>query len=242
MIRAGHPPRAGLVLAAGESRPSLPRRAKRGAAFPGRLLSPARPGLQDITVILEQIGQGEVPAAEQLLPLVYGELRKLAAAKMAGEAAGQTLQPTALVHEAWLRLGGDEQPDWENRAHFFASAAEAMRRILIDRARRRRAQRHGGDFVRTSADALDREAAWAGAADAELLDVHEALDALARYDARKAELVKQCYFVGLTLGEAAAVLGISEPTARRDWSYARAWLLDEIRRLRRGGRENIFQG
>ena len=195
--------------------------------------------MHDITVILEKIERGDAQAADQLLPLVYGELRKLAAAKMAGEAAGQTLQPTALVHEAWLRLGGDEQPDWKNRAHFFASAAEAMRRILIDRARRRQAQRHGGGLVRTSADALDRETAWPGADDAELLDVHEALDALARHDARKAELVKQCYFVGLTLIEAAAVLGISEPTARRDWSYARAWLFTEIKRLRSGAPENI---
>jgi RNA polymerase sigma factor (TIGR02999 family) len=242
MTRAGQFAPVRPVSAAGESRPLLPRRAKIGDAFPGRLLSPARLAAPDITAILEEVGQGDVPAADQLLPLVYGELRKLAAAKMAGEAAGQTLQPTALVHEAWLRLGADEQPDWENRAHFFASAAEAMRRILIDRARRRRAQRHGGDLVRTSADALDRAIAWPGADDAELLDVHEALDALARFDARKAELVKQCYFVGLTLGEAAAVLGISEPTARRDWSYARAWLFDEIRRLRRGGQENISQG
>jgi RNA polymerase sigma factor (TIGR02999 family) len=188
----------------------------------------------DITIILEKIERGDAQAADQLLPLVYGELRKLAAAKMAGEAAGHTLQPTALVHEAWLRLGGDEQPDWKNRAHFFASAAEAMRRILIDRARHRMAQRHGGDFMRTSADALDHAVASPGADDAELLDVHEALDALARHDARKAELVKQCYFVGLTLIEAATVLGISEPTARRDWSYARAWLFTEIKRLRSG--------
>jgi RNA polymerase sigma factor (TIGR02999 family) len=188
--------------------------------------------VHDITVILEKIDRGDAQAADQLLPLVYGELRKLAAAKMANEAAGQTLQPTALVHEAWLRLGGDEQPDWKNRAHFFASAAEAMRRILIDRARSRQAQRHGGGMVRASPDAIDGESATPWENDAELLDVHEALDALARYDARKAELVKQCYFVGLTLGEAAEVLGISEPTARRDWSFARAWLFAEIKRLR----------
>jgi RNA polymerase sigma factor (TIGR02999 family) len=193
----------------------------------------------DITVILEKIERGDAQAADQLLPLVYGELRKLAAARMASEAAGQTLQPTALVHEAWLRLGGDEQPDWKNRAHFFASAAEAMRRILIDRARRRQARRHGGDLVRTSADALDSAVAESGANDAELLDVHEALDALARHDARKAELVKQCYFVGLSLKEAATVLGISEPTARRDWSYARAWLFNEIKRLRSGASASL---
>lgn len=193
----------------------------------------------DITIILEKIERGDVQAADQLLPLVYEELRKLAAAKMANESAGQTLQPTALVHEAWLRLGGDEQPDWKNRAHFFASAAEAMRRILIDRARRRQAQRHGGEFVRTNPDVIDRQSATPWENDAELLDVHEALDALARYDARKAELVKQCYFVGLTLVEAAAVLGVSEPTARRDWSYARAWLYTEIKRLRSGGQQII---
>ncbi|HEY4247937.1 MAG TPA: sigma-70 family RNA polymerase sigma factor [Lacunisphaera sp.] len=188
--------------------------------------------MHDITVILEKIDRGDIQAADQLLPLVYGELRKLAAAKMANEAAGQTLQPTALVHEAWLRLGGDEQPDWKNRAHFFASAAESMRRILIDRARSRQAKRHGGGMVRASPEAIDGESATPWENDAELLDVHEALDALARYDARKAELVKQCYFVGLTLVEAAEVLGISEPTARRDWSFARAWLFTEIKRLR----------
>jgi RNA polymerase sigma factor (TIGR02999 family) len=188
--------------------------------------------VHDITLILEKIERGDTKAADQLLPLVYGELRKLAAAKMAGEAAGQTLQATALVHEAWLRLGGDEQPEWQNRAHFFAAAAEAMRRILIDRARRRRAQRHGGELVRTSSDAIDTAIAGSGADDAELLDVHEALDALSRHDPRKAELVKQCYFVGLTLKEAAMVIGVSEPTARRDWSYARAWLFSEIKRIR----------
>jgi RNA polymerase sigma factor (TIGR02999 family) len=191
--------------------------------------------VEDITLMLEKIEAGDDRAAERLLPLVYGELRKLAAVRMAGETPGQTLQPTALVHEAWLRLGGGDQPAWKNRAHFFASAAEAMRRILIDRARRRHAERHGGNLVRTSATALDRQAATSAADDAELLDVHEALDALARHDARKAELVKQCYFVGLTVREAATVLGISEPTARRDWSYARAWLFDEIKRLRSGG-------
>lgn len=198
--------------------------------------------MSDITVVLERIEQGDGQAADELLPLVYGELRKLAAAKMANEVAGQTLQPTALVHEAWLRLGGEEQPDWKNRAHFFASAAEAMRRILIDRARRRQALRHGGELMRTSADALDDAIASPAADDAELLDVHEALDALARHDLRKAELVKQCYFVGLTLKEAAMVLGISEPTARRDWSYSRAWLFTEINQLRSGGGDDSKAG
>ncbi len=186
----------------------------------------------DITLILQQIDRGDPRAADRLLPLVYGELRKLAAARMANEPAGLTLQPTALVHEAWLRLGGSDQPDWKNRAHFFAAAAEAMRRILIDRARRRQAVRHGGGLVRASEEAVDDVIAAPGANDAELLDVHEALDALARHDARKAELVKQVYFVGLTFKEAALVLGVSEPTAHRDWSYARAWLFNEIKRLR----------
>ena len=195
----------------------------------------SRVSVRDITVILEKVGRGETQAAEELLPLVYEELRKLAAAKMAREAPGQTLQPTALVHEAWLRLGGEEQPEWQNRAHFFAAAAESMRRILIDRARKRQAVRHGGELVRTHADALEQVPNAAGADDAELLDVHEALDALARHDARKAELVKQCYFVGLTFKEAAVVLGISEPTARRDWTYARAWFFAEISRMRQSG-------
>jgi RNA polymerase sigma factor (TIGR02999 family) len=190
--------------------------------------------VDDITVVLREIESGGAPAAERLLPLVYEELRKLAAAKMAKEAAGQTLQPTALVHEVWLRLGGDAQPDWKNRAHFFAAAAETMRRIFIDRARRRQAMRHGGGMVRASDDALVEAVAAPAADDAEILDVHEALDALARHDPRKAELVKQCYFVGLTLKEAATVLGISEPTARRDWTYARAWLFSHIKQLRAG--------
>jgi RNA polymerase sigma factor (TIGR02999 family) len=190
--------------------------------------------VDDITVVLREIETGGAPAAERLLPLVYEELRKLAAAKMAKEAAGQTLQPTALVHEVWLRLGGDAQPDWKNRAHFFAAAAETMRRIFIDRARRRQAMRHGGGMVRASDDALIDAVAAPAADDAEILDVHEALDALARHDARKAELVKQCYFVGLTVKEAAVVLGISEPTARRDWTYARAWLFSHIKQLRAG--------
>lgn len=189
--------------------------------------------MDDLTVILQDIDRGDAQAADRLLPLVYGELRKLAAAKMAKETPGQTLQPTALVHEVWLRLGGDAQPDWKNGAHFFAAAAETMRRIFIDRARRRQAMRHGGGLVRANEEAV-LDAVAAPAADAEILDVHEALEALARHDARKAELVKQCYFVGLTLKEAALVLGISEPTARRDWTYARAWLFDRIQQLRSG--------
>lgn len=190
--------------------------------------------MDDLTLVLQEIEKGGAQAADRLLPLVYEELRKLAAAKMAKEAPGQTLQPTALVHEVWLRLGGDAQPEWKNRAHFFAAAAETMRRIFIDRARRRQAMRHGGGMVRDNDVAVLDAVAAPAVDDGEILDVHEALDALARHDARKAELVKQCYFVGLTIKEAAVVLGISEPTARRDWTYARAWLFDHIKQLRDG--------
>ena len=187
--------------------------------------------MEEITVILNDIEQGDEQAADRLLPLVYRELRKLAAAKMAREAGGQTLQPTALVHEAWLRLGGEEQPDWQNRAHFFASAAEAMRRILIERARRNRTQRHGGGLQRVDFNDSANEIAAPGS-DAELLAVHESLDRLAVHDARKAELVKLRYFVGLTLEQAAEVLGVAVPTAKRDWAYARAWLFKEISQSR----------
>ncbi|HVZ63295.1 MAG TPA: ECF-type sigma factor [Lacunisphaera sp.] len=166
-----------------------------------------------------------------MLALVYEELRRLAAAKLAREAPGQTLQPTALVHEAWLRLGGDAQPQWANRAHFFAAAAEGMRRILIENARRKGAARRGGDVARVSADATGFDLP-APDDDAELLLLNEAIDALAAHDARKAELVKHRYFAGLTLEEAAEVLGISARTAKRDWNYARAWLFNEVKRLR----------
>ena len=186
----------------------------------------------DITLILERVEQGDPQAARQLLPLVYEELRRLAAAKLAREAPGQTLQATALVHDAWLRLGGDEQPPWANRAHFFSAAAEGMRRILIDNARRKRAVRHGGELAKVSADATGFDIASPAVDDEDLLLVNEALDALTAHDPRKAELVKQKYFVGLTLEEAADVLGISHRTAKRDWAYARAWLFNEVQRLR----------
>jgi RNA polymerase sigma factor (TIGR02999 family) len=185
----------------------------------------------DITVLLQRAEAGDASAAEQILPLVYAELRKLAAAKMAREAA-QTLQPTALVHEAWLRLGGEAQPQWQNRAQFFAAAAEAMRRILIDNARRRHAVRHGGGLEKVSANATGFDVAAPEMGDAELILLNEALDALAATDARKAELVKLQYFVGLTVEESAAVLGITDRTARRDWVFARTWLFNEIVRLR----------
>jgi RNA polymerase sigma factor (TIGR02999 family) len=186
----------------------------------------------EITPILQRIEQGDPLAAEQLLPLVYDELRRLAAAKMAREAPGHTLQPTALVHEVWLRLGGDGQPAWSNRAHFFAAAAQGMRRILIESARRKRAVRHGGTVSKISADATGFDVASPTQDDEELLLLNEAIDSLAAHDPRKAELVKQKYFVGLTLEEAADVLGISHRTAKRDWAYARAWLFNEVKRLR----------
>ena len=184
--------------------------------------------MSDVTLILQKIEKGDAGAADELLPLVYQELRKLAAAKMGREAAAHTLQPTALVHEAWLRLGGDAQPPWQNRAHFFAAAAEAMRRILIDRARRRKAQRHGGDLQRLNADDLEL-AGDVNRADDQLLAVHDALDKFAAEDPRKAELVKLRYFAGLTLEEAANAMGIPEGTAKRWWTYSRARLYRELR-------------
>ena len=171
-------------------------------------------------------------APEQILAFVYEELRKLAAAKMAREEPGQTLQPTALVHEVWLRLGGENQPAWKNRAHFFAAAAEAMRRILIENARRKLRVRHGGELTKVNASATGFDLAAPQLDDADLLRLNDALDQLATHDARKAELVKHRYFVGLTLEEAAGVMGISERTAKRDWAYARAWLALEVKRLR----------
>jgi RNA polymerase sigma factor (TIGR02999 family) len=185
----------------------------------------------DFTNILQQTCDGDKSAADRLLAVVYDELRQIAASKMALEAAGHTLQPTALVHEVWLRLGGDNQPVWANRAHFFAAAGEAMRRILIENARRKRAIRRGGDAVKLSADATGFDLAAPGA-DEEMLLLNEALEGLTAHDARKADLVKQKYFVGLTLEEAADVLGISHRTAKRDWAYARAWLFNEMQRLR----------
>jgi len=170
--------------------------------------------------------RSEPPAAGQLLSTVYDELRRLAAQKMAHEAPGQTLQATALVHEAWIRLGGDRQPVWQNRAHFFGAAAEAMRRILIDNARRRKAQRHGAGAEKVNLDSVELAA---GMPDDELLAVHEALGRLEQDDPEKAVVVKLRFFAGLTLPETARTLGISVPTAKRRWTYARAWLYREIR-------------
>jgi RNA polymerase sigma factor (TIGR02999 family) len=186
----------------------------------------------EITQILQRVEHREARAAAELLPLVYDELRRLAAAKMARESCNQTLQPTALVHQAWMRLGGDQQSAWANRAHFFGAAAEAMRRILIEQARRKRAVGHGGDLARIDADATGFDVAAPTADDVELLLVNEALDALAALDPRKAELVKQKYFPGLTLEDAADHLGISHSTAHRDWACARSGLFAEVKRLR----------
>lgn len=181
--------------------------------------------MSDVTRILDALGEGDPKAAGELLPLVYAELRQLAAAKMSNERPGQTLQPTSLVHEAWLRLGGDGEQKWENRAHFFGAAAEAMRRILIENARRKLAIRHGGGLARLDADELEIAAA---VQDEELLEVNEALEKFVAHDKQKAELVKLRYFVGMTIEEAAEVSGISTATAKRWWSYSRAWLYAQM--------------
>jgi len=170
---------------------------------------------------------GEPPPAGELFPLVYEELRRLAAHKMAQEAPGQTLQPTALVHEAWLRLGADAQPAWKNRAHFFAAAAEAMRRILVERARRRTALKRGGGADRVELD--EAEIPLVADDDERLLAVDEVLEQFAAIHPRQAELVKLRYFAGMTFEEAASVLGIAVPTAKEWWAYARAWLAVAMR-------------
>jgi RNA polymerase sigma factor (TIGR02999 family) len=177
--------------------------------------------MNEMTRLFSAIERGDSRAAEQLLPLVYGELRRLAAQRLAHEAPGQTLQATALVHEAYLRLVGAEDPGWNGRGHFFAAAAEAMRRILIERARRMRALRRGGERIRVDFDHADLAAPERSD---DLLALNEALDQLAITYARKAELVKLRYFAGLTMEQTAKILGISAATAHRDWNFARAWL------------------
>jgi RNA polymerase sigma factor (TIGR02999 family) len=183
--------------------------------------------MSDLTRLLNAAQQGDPQAANDILPLVYDALRTLAAARMVNEPETHTLQATALVHEAWLRLAGDDpQAQFANRAHFFAAAAEAMRRILIEHARRKSAAKRGGDRVRLDLDAVD----IASDADEEtLLCVNEALDKLAREDAKAAEIVKLRFFGGLTLAEAGQTLGFTERTAQRYWTYARAWLYGELR-------------
>ena len=183
--------------------------------------------MSDVTRILDLAAAGDAKAASELLPLVYDELRKLAAARMAQETVGNTLQPTALVHEAYLRLVGTaDQPRWQSRGHFFAAAAEAMRRILIESARRKLGPERGGDLTRQEFE-FDVPEEF-GRAD-QLLDLDEALDRLAAIEPRAAQVVKLRYFTGLTIAEAAEALGISSRTADADWAYARAWLVAAIR-------------
>lgn len=188
--------------------------------------------MSDGTRILERVEQGDARAAEELIPLVYGELRKLAAAKMSQQPPGQTLQPTELVHEAYLRLTGGQRDQWRGRTHFFRAAAEAMRCILIDNARRKSRWKRGGRLQRIDLQGLELAAETPPDS---LLVVQEALDRLAAEDESKAELVKLRFFIGLTNAEAARVLGHSEPTVKRHWDYARAWLLREIRAIVAGG-------
>jgi RNA polymerase sigma factor (TIGR02999 family) len=183
--------------------------------------------MSDVTRLLNAAAQGDAKSADELLPLVYDELRKLAAHKMAVEQPGQTLQPTALVHEAWLRLVGGQSVRFEGRGHFFAAAAEAMRRILIDRAREKLSLKRGGRAQRVNLDDLEVAVA---ADDETLLVVDEALAKLAQEDSASAEFIKLRFFAGLTNDEAAQALGIPERTARRHWSFARAWLYREIRK------------
>src|SRR5258706_4758817 len=181
--------------------------------------------MNDVTQLLQAASAGDPRAAAELLPLVYEEPRRLAAHRLTGEPHERTLQPTALVHEAWLKISGGDERTWNGRQLFFAAAAEAMRRILVDRARRRQAAKRVAGAERIDANELDIPAP---APDDQLLAVNEALAKFATVDARKAELVKLRYFVGLTFEEAAEVLGIAVPTAKQWWAYARAWLRVEI--------------
>jgi RNA polymerase sigma factor (TIGR02999 family) len=182
----------------------------------------------DVTRLLNAIQSGNSKAAEELLPVVYEELRRLARHKMASESEGHTLQPTALVHEAWLRLGGTAQQNWQNRGHFFSAAAEAMRRILVDHARRKQSRKRGGELER---EPWDESALVLSAPPDELLAVHEALEKFAVEDPASAELVKLRYFAGMTMEEAAETLRLAPRTAERMWTYARVWLRREIRKM-----------
>src|SRR5437660_5491304 len=181
--------------------------------------------MSDVTRILEAIQHGDGRAADELLPLVYEELRKLAAHKMANERPGQTLQPTALVHEAYLRLIGNGQEHWNGRGHFFAAAAEAMRRILVENARRKRRVKHGGELERVEIEMASLPTRMSSD---ELLSLDEALEKLKQQDPVKAQLVTLRYFGGMTIEQAAQVLNISRVTAHRYWTYARAWLHQRI--------------
>lgn len=183
--------------------------------------------MSDVTRLLDAVERGEPQAAEELLPLVYEELRHLAAARMANEQPGQTLQATALVHEAWLRLEREDHP-WRSRRHFFTAAAEAMRRILIDRARRKRRAKHGAGLKQVLVDGID----VAQEEQPEVVEfVHVAIDRLAEHEPVTAELIKLRFFAGIPNEQAARTLELSDRTARRHWAYARAWLAEELRRM-----------
>lgn len=183
--------------------------------------------MNEVTQLLNAAERGEATAAEELLPLVYEELRKLAAAKMAHERPGQTLQPTALVHEAWMRLVGEPDQSWQNRRHFFSAAAEAMRRILIERARRRMRQKHGGSLRRVNLEDIDLAATTD---DQSLVLVNESLERFQQVDPVGAELIRLRFFAGLTNVAAAELLDLPERSAKRVWAYARAWLYEDIRK------------
>ncbi len=190
--------------------------------------------MNEVTQILSNLTRGDTHAAGQLLPLVYDELRRLAAARLAAEPAGHTLQPTALVHEAYLRLVGTADGDqWDHRGHFFAAAAEAMRRILVEAARRKKTTKHGGGLHRHDANDLPLAAP---PVEDDLVALDEALTRFAQIEPQKAELVKLRYFVGLTIEETAAALGISPATAKRHWAYSKAWLFQAL-----GGEEKKFE-
>lgn len=181
--------------------------------------------MSNVTRILQSIQSGDVKAAEELLTLVYEELRRLAASKMANEAPGHTLQPTALVHEVWLRLSQQPRSSWKNREQFYAVAAEVMRRILVDRARRRRSRKHGGDLERVDLDGAEFASP---VDDTAVLQVNEALERLHVEDPDKAQVVKLRFFVGLENAEIASLLGVSEKTVQRHWAFAKAWLAKAI--------------
>lgn len=184
----------------------------------------------NVTQILKQVEEGDSSAAEALLPLIYDELRKLAAVRLAGEKPGQTLQATALVHEAWLRLLGNEaQQAWDSSGHFFAAAAEAMRRILVEQARSKNAEKRGGSLQRVDLEDALRVFAPSGESANDLLSLDEALQEFERVDPTKAALVKLRFFAGLTIEEAATAMGISAATAKRQWIYARSWLYGKLR-------------
>ena len=185
--------------------------------------------MNEVTRIPDAVQQDGARSSGEVFPLVYDELRRLAAHKLANEPPGHTLQPTALVHEAWLRLAGAGEPAWQNRAHFFAAAAEAMRRILVESARRKQRLKRGGDLERVDIEAVDLPLPLP---DEELLALDEALDRLMAFDARAADVVKLCFFVGLTQEQAARELEVSVSTVERLWAFARAWLFRELQKER----------